>query len=112
MNNTSKKIDETRTLLVKIKVDTKENELLEKVVNLINNNREIKTLWKIINVNATDRLGYSDHGPIHFQIVANYSLRILKLLDRKGVEMSIVHDFGNVSMWELSSRSNLSSGFS
>lgn len=94
MKNTSKKIDESRTSIVKIKVDTNENELLEKVVNLINENREIKTLWKIINVNATDRLGYSDHGPMHFQIVANYSLRILRLLDKKGVQMSIVKDFG------------------
>lgn len=94
MDNINKVIDESRTSSVKIKVDTKGNELLEKVVNLINENREIKTLWRIINVNATDRLGYSDHGPMHFQIVANYSLRILKLLDKKGVEMSIVKDFG------------------
>lgn len=94
MNIKSKKIDESRTSLVKIKVDLNNNELLTKVVELINENREIKTLWKIINVNATDRLGYSDHGPMHFQIVANYALRILRLLDKKGVEMSIVKDFG------------------
>lgn len=93
MNDKSKKIDESRTSLVKIKIDTNGNEILEKVVNSINDNRQIKTLWKIINVNATDRLGYSDHGPMHFQIVANYALRILRILDKKGVEMSIVKDF-------------------
>jgi len=94
MDNQGKKIDESRTSSVKIKVDIHGNKLLEKVVSLVNKNREIKTLWRVINVNATDRLGYSDHGPTHFQIVANYSLRILRLLDRKGVEMSIVKDFG------------------
>lgn len=94
MNNQAKTIDESRTSLVKIKIDYKKNKLLEKVVNLINENREIKTMWKITNVVATDRLGYSDHGPIHFQIVANYALRILRLLDKKGIEMSIVKDFG------------------
>ena len=94
MDNQGKKIDESRISAVKMKIDSKENKLLEKVVSLINENREIKALWKIINVNATDRLGYSDHGPMHFQIVANYALRILRLLDRKKVEMSIVKDFG------------------
>lgn len=93
MKNTSKKIDESRISTVKIKVDTNGNELLEKVVNLINKNREIKTLWKIINVNATDRLGYSDHGPMHFQIVANYALRLQRTLIKKGIVMSIVKDF-------------------
>jgi len=94
MDTNTKIINEDRTKAVKLKIELKNNKLLEKILDLINNNREIKTLWKIINVNATDRLGYSDHGPTHFQIVANYSLRILRLLDRKGVEMSIVKDFG------------------
>lgn len=94
MDKQGKKIDESRTAVVKLKVDTNGNELLEKVLNLINEDREIKTLWKVINVNATNRLGYSDHGPTHFQIVANYSLRILRILDKKGIEMSIVKDFG------------------
>lgn len=93
MNNQGKKIDENRTASVRIKVDTNGNKLLEQVLESINNNREIKTLWRIINVNATDRLGYSDHGPMHFQLVANYALRLQRILIKKGVEMSIVKDF-------------------
>lgn len=77
-----------------IKVNSKNNPLLTKVLDLVNQNIELKSLWKIINVNATDRLGYSDHGPTHFQIVANYGLRIAHLLDKKQVEFSIVKDFG------------------
>lgn len=93
MDNKSKKIDEKRVASIRIKIDTNGNELLEKVLDSINNNNEIKTLWKIINVNATDRLGYSDHGPMHFQLVANYALRLQRILIKKGVEMSIVKDF-------------------
>jgi metal-dependent HD superfamily phosphatase/phosphodiesterase len=84
-------IDVSRT---QIKVNSKNNPLLTKVVESVNENIELKSLWKIINVNATDRLGYSDHGPTHFQIVANYALRIAYLLDKKGVGFSIVNDFG------------------
>lgn len=90
----SKLIDESKTSQISLKLDTNNNKLLEKCLDLVNNSREIKTLWKVINVNATDRLGYSDHGPTHFQIVANYSLRILRLLDERGVTMSIVKDYG------------------
>ncbi len=93
MDNQGKKIDEKRIASVKVKIETNGNLLLEKVIDLINSNSEIKTLWKIINVNATDRLGYSDHGPMHFQLVANYALRIQRILIKKGVVMSIVKDF-------------------
>jgi hypothetical protein len=93
MDNQGKKIDEKRVASVKIKIETNGNQMLEKVLDSINNNSEIKTLWKIINVNATDRLGYSDHGPMHFQLVANYALRLQRILIKKGVVMSIVKDF-------------------
>lgn len=70
------------------------NELLEKTLAAINDNVEIKTLWKIININAIDRLGMSDHGPVHFQIVANIALRLARILLKSGVEMSITAYFG------------------
>lgn len=79
---------------VSIKINSKNNKLLKKVVERINKNSEIKTLWKVINVNATNRLGYSDHGPMHFQIVANYALHIARILNKNKIEMSIVSDFG------------------
>jgi hypothetical protein len=65
------------------------NTLLEKTLNVINQNAEIKTLWRVINVNAIDRLGMSDHGPVHFQIVANIAMRLTRLMLKHGVEMSI-----------------------
>jgi uncharacterized protein len=94
MNKSHTKITQEALDLVKIQVPIEGNAILEKVVNEINSNSEIKTLWKIMNVNAIDRLGMSDHGPTHFQIVAANGLNIARILTKKGVKMSIVDDFG------------------
>ncbi|KKR11296.1 MAG: Metal dependent phosphohydrolase [Candidatus Woesebacteria bacterium GW2011_GWA1_39_21] len=69
------------------------NALLEKTLYNINLNVEIRTLWKVINVNAIERLGMSDHGPVHFQIVANIALRLARLLQDAGVKMSITKNY-------------------
>jgi metal-dependent HD superfamily phosphatase/phosphodiesterase len=79
---------------IKISVPLRGNKILAEVVKRINKDNEIKTLWKILNVNAIDRLGFTDHGPTHFQIVANFGLQIARILIKKGVKMSIVTDFG------------------
>ncbi len=76
-----------------IHVPTANNKLLEQVLTRINENEEIITLWNILNVNAIDRLGMSDHGPIHFQIVANIALRLMRILEKRSVKMSVVSDF-------------------
>lgn len=78
---------------IKINVPVNNNKLLEKVVDSVNNHTELKTLWKINNVNAIDRLGYSDHGYTHFQIVANIALRIARLFTRASIEMSIIKNY-------------------
>jgi metal-dependent HD superfamily phosphatase/phosphodiesterase len=70
------------------------NELLEKVLAVINDDIEIKTLWRVINVNAIDRLRMSDHGPVHFQIVANIALRLARILQKNQIEMSITKNYG------------------
>ncbi len=94
MNNQGKKIDEGATSQIKMRIPLEGNEMLGKVLVSINSNREIKTLWKILNVNAIERLGYTDHGPTHFQIVANYGLQIARILEKHGIKMSIIKDFG------------------
>jgi uncharacterized protein len=76
-----------------IHVPTRDNHLLEKTLALINQDIEIKTLWRIINVNAIDRQGLTDHGPVHFQIVANIALRLTRMLLKNGVDMSICKDY-------------------
>jgi metal-dependent HD superfamily phosphatase/phosphodiesterase len=69
------------------------NQLLEKALEIINNNPEIKTLWEICNINAQRRLGFSDHGPVHFQIVVNIALKLTRLLLKNNIDMSVTHDF-------------------
>lgn len=76
-----------------IRVPTRGNALLEKALTVINEDIEIKTLWRILNVNAIDRLGMTDHGPVHFQIVANIALRLARLLVKHNIEMGISRDY-------------------
>jgi len=78
---------------IDIHVPIRENRLLEQALAAINQDNEIKTLWRVINVNAIDRLGMSDHGPVHFQIVANIALRLARILIKNKVEMSISRYF-------------------
>ncbi len=78
----------------KINVPILENEILGKALEIINHNQEVQTLWKVININAIDRMGMSDHGPVHVQIVANIALRLGRILQKNDVEMSITRYFG------------------
>ena len=79
---------------VKIEVPTGKNQLLATALEKINSSEEIYALWEMTNNTAMKRLGWSDHGPVHFRIVANSSLRICRILAKHGVEMGIVRDFG------------------
>lgn len=94
MNKSHTKITRASVDQIKIEVPIENNKILKGVVDVVNQNVELKTLWKITNINAIDRLGYTDHGHTHFQIVANDGLKIARILKRKGVVMSIVDDFG------------------
>ena len=76
-----------------IHVPLKHNALLGKTLERINANEEILTIWNILNINAIERMGMSDHGPVHFQIVANIALRLMRILEKHRVEMSIAKNF-------------------
>lgn len=78
---------------IDIKVPARKNGLLEKTLALINEDVEIKTLWRIDNINAIDRLGMTDHGAVHFQIVANIALRLARILIKNQVMMSITRNY-------------------
>ncbi len=78
---------------IDIRVPSQPNSLLAKALAVINEDVEIKTLWRITNVNAIDRLAMTDHGPVHFQIVANIATRLARILVKNQVEMSIVKNY-------------------
>jgi uncharacterized protein len=78
---------------IDIRVPAKGGTLLGKALAVINKDVEIKTLWRISNVNAIDRLEMTDHGPVHYQIVANIANRLARILVKNKVEMSIVKNY-------------------
>ena len=78
---------------IDIHVPARKNSFIEKTLTAINQDIEIKTLWRIINVNAIDRLGMTDHGPVHFQIVANIALRLARVLVKNQVAMSVTQNY-------------------
>jgi len=64
------------------------------VIERVNADEELFFLWRAQNVNAVDRLGMSDHGPVHMQVVSNIALRLIRILIDWGVEPGIVRDYG------------------
>jgi len=80
--------------LARINVPAKGNQKLEKFMSCVNADPELTQLWKSANVNAVDRAGMSDHGPVHVQIVANAAYKMLRLLVAAEVPPSIVKDHG------------------
>jgi metal-dependent HD superfamily phosphatase/phosphodiesterase len=77
-----------------IRLPVRHNPILQQVVDRVNADEELYALWTAINVNALERLGMTDHGPVHFQIVSNIGLRMLRLLVERGVVPSVVKDHG------------------
>jgi len=78
---------------IDIRVPANRNNLLVKTLKLINEDVEIKTLWRVNNINAIDRLGMTDHGAVHFQIVANIAIRLARILHKHHVVMSVTKNY-------------------
>ncbi len=84
----------------RIHVPARGNTNLAAVIERVNNDIELFTLWKCANINAVDRLGISDHGRVHVQIVANIGLKILRLLRAAGIKSSIARHHAASGMTE------------
>ncbi len=79
---------------LRVHVPARHNTRLQRVMEAVQQDEELYALWYCQNVNAVTRLGMSDHGPVHMQIIANLALRILRILVGRGIEPSIVRDHG------------------
>lgn len=77
-----------------IRLPVRHNPTLRRVLEAINDDEDLHTIWRCQNIMAVDRLGMTDHGPVHMQIVANIALRLLRLLFAKGIEPNIMRDYG------------------
>lgn len=75
-------------------VPARHNAKLQALLDAINQDLALQQLWRSANINAVDRAGMSDHGPTHVRIVANVSLKLLRLLMAGGIEPSVVRDYG------------------
>lgn len=77
-----------------IRLPVRHNPVLRQVLDRVNKDAELHALWTAQNINAVDRLGMSDHGPVHMQIVSNIALRLTRLLVDREVEFSLVKNYG------------------
>jgi len=73
-----------------IRIPARHNPKLQEIIDRMNGDDELYTLWQVMNVNAVQRLGMSDHGPVHLQIVANIALRLLRLIVEHNIQPSVM----------------------
>lgn len=72
----------------------RENDKLGRLIEGVNADDELYALWVAANVNAMERLGMTDHGPVHVKIVMNIAIKLLRMLVERGVEPAVVHNYG------------------
>ena len=78
---------------IKLNVPDRHNPKLKKLIELINADDELYGLWLAANVNAIERLGMTDHGPVHVKIVMNIAVKLFWLLTDGGVQPSLVTNY-------------------
>jgi hypothetical protein len=79
---------------VEMNVPDRHNQRLRQFVERVNADDDLYALWLAANVNAIERLGMTDHGPVHVKIVMNIATRLYRLLVEGGVEPGIVRNYG------------------
>jgi metal-dependent HD superfamily phosphatase/phosphodiesterase len=70
------------------------NPRLRKLVERVNQDDDLYALWLAANVNAVERLGMTDHGPVHVKIVMNIADKLFRLLTQHGVMPGLVTNYG------------------
>lgn len=79
---------------IDIHAPTRGNRKLEQLIVNANADAQLKAWWHVSAVNATRRLGMSDHSWVHIQVVVNIALRMMRLLTKSGVQPSLARDYG------------------
>ena len=75
----------------RVKAPTRGNRRLEKLLDGVNADPEVRAWWHMAQVNS-ERLAMSDHSWVHVQIILNIALRLLRLLVKAGVQPAMVAD--------------------
>jgi hypothetical protein len=79
---------------VEINVPDRYNKKLRSLIERVNRDDDLYALWLAANVNAIERLGMTDHGPVHVKIVMNIATKLFRLLVEGGVEPALVTNYG------------------
>jgi hypothetical protein len=74
-------------------VPDRHNPKLHRVMEIVNTDDDLYAVWTAANVNAVERLGMTDHGPVHVKIVMNIAVRMLRLLAEAGIEPGVVENY-------------------
>ena len=69
------------------------NPQLRRFIEKVNADDELYALWLAANVNAIERLGMTDHGPVHVKIVMNIAVRLFRLMVEGGVQPSLTVNY-------------------
>ncbi len=69
------------------------NRRLADVLERVNSSSALQAYWDASNVTAIGRMRINDHGPVHIKIMANISLKLLRLLVAAGVTPNVVADY-------------------
>jgi uncharacterized protein len=77
-----------------LNVPTRGNAKVAEVIQRINADDELYALWLAANVNAVERLGMTDHGPVHVKIVMNIAIKLLRVLTEHHVEPAVAANYG------------------
>jgi metal-dependent HD superfamily phosphatase/phosphodiesterase len=78
---------------MKIRVPTRANRKLARLLERINEDEQLKGWWHVANVNAVKRLEINDHSWVHVQIVTNIALKLLRQLTKHRIEPNVVRDY-------------------
>lgn len=87
-------VEERMQRRVSMNVADRHNPRLRQFIDLVNADDELYGLWIAANVNAIERLGMTDHGPVHVKIVMNIAVKLLRLLVSGGVQPSVCANYG------------------
>ncbi|MEX0837046.1 MAG: HD domain-containing protein [Gemmatimonadota bacterium] len=86
-------IDERFDSRIEMSVPDRHNPKLRKAMELVNADEDLYGMWLAANVNAVERLGMTDHGPVHVKIVMNIAVRMLRLLVEAGIAPHVVRNY-------------------
>jgi uncharacterized protein len=87
-------VEERFSARITMNVPDRHTPRLRQVMEIVNADDDLYALWLTTNVMAVERLGMTDHGPVHVKIVMNIAVRMLRLLMDAGVPPSVVLNWG------------------